>query len=459
MVFSSLTFLFYFLPLFLAGMLVVDGTRWKTHFLTAISLVFYAWGEPLFVVVMLASIVGNHWAGLRLERGGGAPFLWFSIGVNLVMLALLKYAAFLLGSVSAFLPVPAGWLAFAERIPLPIGISFFTFQSISYLVDIHRRELPAQRSLVVYAAYISVFPQLIAGPIVRYAEIRRDLEEPRRTRTEDMVSGLRLFAVGLCVKVLLANPLGQVSDQVFGVAPSTLTVASAWLGLVCYFVQIFFDFSGYSTMAIGLGRFAGFHFPENFRAPYRAASITDFWRRWHITLSSFFRDYVYIPLGGNRRGRARNFFNLVLVFVLCGLWHGASWNFVLWGAYHGFALLVEKGTGLDRRTWAAPWGQLYTFLVVAGGWVLFRAENLAAAQGFYQALLGFGTGQRPVAEFAGPAVFLVLGAAALAIYVPASSGLLLRGWVRPRVVLPAATALAAWMLVVGTYNPFIYFRF
>jgi alginate O-acetyltransferase complex protein AlgI len=330
MVFSSLTFLFYFLPLFLAGMLVVDGTRWKTHFLTAISLVFYAWGEPLFVVVMLASIVGNHWAGLRLERGGGAPFLWFSIGVNLVMLALLKYAAFLLGSVSAFLPVPAGWLAFAERIPLPIGISFFTFQSISYLVDIHRRELPAQRSLVVYAAYISVFPQLIAGPIVRYAEIRRDLEEPRRTRTEDMVSGLRLFAVGLCVKVLLANPLGQVSDQVFGVAPSTLTVASAWLGLVCYFVQIFFDFSGYSTMAIGLGRFAGFHFPENFRAPYRAASITDFWRRWHITLSSFFRDYVYIPLGGNRRGRARNFFNLVLVFVLCGLWHGASWNFVLY---------------------------------------------------------------------------------------------------------------------------------
>jgi alginate O-acetyltransferase complex protein AlgI len=216
MVFSSLTFLFYFLPLFLAGMLVVDGTRWKTHFLTAISLVFYAWGEPLFVVVMLASIVGNHWAGLRLERGGGVPFLWFSIGANLAMLALLKYAAFLLGSVSAVLPVPAAWLTLAERIPLPIGISFFTFQSISYLVDIHRRELPAQRSLVVYAAYISVFPQLIAGPIVRYAEIRRDLEEPRRTRTEEMISGLRLFAVGLCVKVLFANPLGQVAVKSSG---------------------------------------------------------------------------------------------------------------------------------------------------------------------------------------------------------------------------------------------------
>lgn len=458
MVFSSLTFLFFFLPLYLIGLRLTDGTPAKIPFLTALSLAFYAWGEPLFLAVMLASIVGNWWVALRLERASSGALLFWAILGNLALLALLKYAGFLAGIAAALMPVPAAVIAFAERIPLPIGISFFTFQSISYLVDVRRRETPAQPSCLTYAAYISAFPQLIAGPIVRYSEVRRDLESPERTPVEEVWAGLQVFATGLMLKVCLANPAGAVADSVFGVAPATLTTASAWLGISCYFVQIFFDFSGYSTMAIGLGRCAGLRFPENFAAPYRARSITEFWRRWHQTLSSFFRDYVYIPLGGNRCGALRTYLNLVIVFLLCGLWHGAAWTFVAWGAFHGLLLLLERVAGIAGRPLPAPFGQAYTFLLVCAGWVLFRASSLPEALAYYQALLGVNTAARPLAEFAGPAIGVVLGIAALVLYVPLDgvAGRLPR--LRP-FTLATGSALSVWLLVAGTHNPFIYFRF
>jgi alginate O-acetyltransferase complex protein AlgI len=464
MVFSSLSFLLCFLPLFLVGMATVGNTGLRIPFLMLISLGFYAWGEPLFVVVILGSIGCNHTAGRLIARAADRAVAWWmlcaAVAANLAALGLLKYAHFVAVNVDRFWVLPSGWLAFTARIPLPIGISFLTFHALSYVVDVYRKRTLPESSLVRFAAYVSMFPHLIAGPIVRYSEIREELDNPSPLTPAQTWSGLRTFAWGLGMKVILANPLGGMADNVFSSVPGNLSAGSAWFGALCYFGQIFFDFNGYSTMAIGLARCAGFTFPRNFADPYCAVSVSDFWRRWHMSLSSFFRDYVYIPLGGNRHGTTWTAINLMMVFLLCGLWHGAAWTFVAWGAYHGAFLSLERVLARSGFTIGGGPGRAYTFFVVLLGWVLFRAPSMAVAKEFMGAMAGRGSGSQPIAEFAPLAALPLLAVAAAVIYV--------LPWAQERVRLPrsadsilafAAACLSLWLLVTGTHNPFIYFRF
>ena len=397
-----------------------------------------------------------------------------AIVANLAVLAIFKYANFATANINALAPILAITPLALASIPLPLGISFFTFHAISYVVDVYKGNAHAERNLPRFALYILLFPQLIAGPIIRWRDIAAQLPA-RDERFADFAWGVRRFVLGLGKKVLIANTLGAVADRIFGLPAAELTTPLAWLGLVCYTLQIYFDFSGYSDMAIGLMRMFGFRILENFDYPYVSRSIREFWRRWHISLSNWFRDYLYIPLGGNQRGERRAYANLVLVFLLCGLWHGASWPFVLWGVWHGTFLVLERAAldGILRRL--GPFAHLYAMLAVMGGWVLFRCETLAQAGHFYAALAGFGPGdpgRTPVAEFLDPfvAFMLVVGivfATPLARRVgrwrdeaSAIAGLqgkvalaLDMGWIG--VVFFLSTAF----LAAGTYNPFIYFRF
>ena len=338
MVFSAPIFLFLFLPIVLA-LYFVTPSRMRNPLLLGASLVFYGWGEPRFVAVMLASALVNY--GFALAIGAGTRrrlLLSLAITVNLGLLAVYKYSDFAVANVNTLL----GWtgvpLLARPGLILPLGISFFTFHAVSYLMDVYRGRVPAQRNPLDVALYIALFPQLIAGPIVRYATIAPEIAR-RRTTWDGLVWGIRRFVVGLGKKVLIANTLARPADAVFGLPPSEMSAGLAWLGVACYALQIYFDFSGYSDMAIGLARIFGFPFPENFRYPYVSRSLTEFWRRWHISLSTWFRDYLYVPLGGNRRGPARVYLNLVVVFVFCGLWHGASWTFLVWGLFHGVFLV------------------------------------------------------------------------------------------------------------------------
>jgi len=355
MLFSEPVFVFLFLPLLLLGYALTPRAAQNTLLLLA-SLLFYAWGEGFFVLVMLGSIAFNYLVGLLLEAGRGRrrlrPLaLLLGVAGNLALLIVFKYAGFLVTNLNLLLaglklpalPVPA--------LHLPIGISFFTFQAMSYVIDVYRDRIPVQKHPLRIALYIALFPQLIAGPIVRYQHIARQLTRRVVTRP-GLAEGIRRFILGLGKKMLLANVLAVPVDKIFAIPAHQLTTSVAWLGVVCYALQIYFDFSGYSDMAIGLGRMFGFRFLENFRYPYLARTITDFWRRWHISLSSWFRDYVYIPLGGNRRGPLRTYRNLVIVFLLCGLWHGASWTFVAWGLFHGLFLAIER---LGGWAWPDSW--------------------------------------------------------------------------------------------------------
>lgn len=340
MVFSSVTFLFVFLPVVLAVYYILPG-RLRNTFLLLASLLFYYWGEPRFVFVMLASIVWNYLCGLMCGylpermRGLRKLALILAVAVNLGLLVYFKYADFIIGTING---------VFSRSIPLlgvtlPIGISFFTFQGLSYVIDVYRQTVRPQRDPLKLGMYISLFPQLIAGPIVRYADIEREIDH-RSVDREKFYAGVSRFVIGLSKKVLIANTLALRADQIFGQPCQSLTAGVAWLGALLYSLQIYFDFSGYSDMAIGLGKMLGFTFLENFDLPYMSRSVTEFWRRWHISLSSWFRDYVYIPLGGNRRGNV--YLHLLTVFILTGLWHGAAWNFVLWGLWHGLFLIVER---------------------------------------------------------------------------------------------------------------------
>jgi len=357
-------------------------------------------------------------------------------------------------------------------IPLPLGISFFTFHAISYVVDVYKRNAAPQRHLPTFALYILLFPQLIAGPIIRWRDIAPQLGE-RRERLADVAYGARRFILGLAKKVLIANTLGRAADPLFALPPGELTTPLAWLGLVCYTLQIYFDFSGYSDMAIGLMRMFGFRILENFNYPYVSRSIREFWRRWHISLSNWFRDYLYVPLGGNRRGRRREYANLVVVFLLCGLWHGASWPFVLWGAWHGAFLVIERagfGRVLARLRGLS---HAYAIGVVMLGWVLFRCDTLAHASSYYAALAGFAQGdpmRAPLAEWLDP---LTVAASIVAIVFATPLAPRIGRWRDARATGPAGTLVlsldVAWLgvllvaaaafLAAGTYNPFIYFRF
>ncbi len=405
MVFSSNIFLFFFLPLVLASYFLLPrhGTSFKAkNFLLLIaSLFFYAWGEPSYLLLLLISIFANYFFGILIARQSAQPLphqekkawirvkLFFAIAFNILLLTYFKYANFLienLNHILAQIPLP---LIKNTKIHLPIGISFFTFHAISYLVDIYRGKSKAQKNIFDLALYITFFPQLIAGPIVRYNFIAKYLTK-RKENLFFAVYGIRRFIIGLGKKIIIANPLGELADSIFNSSLSEIDTRLAWVGIACYTLQIYFDFSGYSDMAVGLARIFGFKFPENFNYPYVARSIKEFWRRWHISLSAWFRDYVYIPLGGNRVSLSRQYFNLILVFFLCGLWHGASWNFIIWGLFHGFFLVFEN-LKVGKNFIRAPLNFLpkicqnfYVILVVMVGWVFFRSADLPYAINYLQ---------------------------------------------------------------------------
>ncbi len=396
MVFSSSIFLFLFLPICLAGYLLA-GKRLRNTALLLASLFFYAWGENLFVVLMLFSIICNYFFGILVEhdkRNGrkGLRVLILAIAVNLGLLLFFKYTNFLVNSANEVLGFFSVGPVVFPQVHLPIGISFFTFQALSYVIDVYRQETGAQKNLVNIALYISLFPQLIAGPIVRYRDIASQIAV-RQTSFDDFFYGAQRFITGLGKKVLIANVLGRTADYIFSLPTEVIPMSLAWLGAVAYTLQIYYDFSGYSDMAIGLGRMFGFRFLENFNYPYISTSIREFWRRWHISLSSWFRDYLYIPLGGNRKGEGRTYLHLLLVFFLCGLWHGANWTFVIWGLFHGCFLILERLALTQKILAAVPNAvrHLYVMVTVVIGWVFFRAETLDYAIGYLRAMVTVST--------------------------------------------------------------------
>ncbi len=375
MVFSSMLFLWIFLPVVLALGLLFRKPSVQNILLLIASLIFYAWGEPRHLLLLLVSIIMNWAFGLLIDRYAGRKklFLFLDIAANLGLLGYFKYANFILNTLDHLLPMVK---LPRYGITLPIGISFFTFQAMSYVIDLYRGEYKVQKDPLKLALYISFFPQLIAGPIVKYRDIDRELAD-RSMTMENLAAGFRRFIYGLGKKVIIANTVAQAADRIFGIDRSQMTGLMAWAGALLYTMQIYYDFSGYSDMAIGLGRMFGFHFLENFNYPYVARSITEFWRRWHISLSSWFREYLYIPLGGNRKGTLRTYVNLFIVFATTGLWHGASWNFVGWGLYHGFFMIIER-LGFRKILDKCPvlnW--IYTFLVVMAGWIFFRVEHVS----------------------------------------------------------------------------------
>ena len=473
MVFSSVPFLFYFLPLFIPCYFLMRTTASRNAVLLAFSLIFYAWGEPWFVLVMLGSIVGNWRAALLIEKTSAerrVRVTGLAIAGNLLLLIIFKYADFglinlnhVLALFDTSVPVPA--------IELPLGISFFTFHSISYLVDIHRGNSRAARKLANVALYISMFPQLVAGPIVRYKKVARQIER-RRTTFGRVSAGARIFVIGLAQKVLIADQVALIADAAFDQIAKPQLI-EAWLGLSAYTVQIYFDFAGYSNMAIGFAVAFGFTFPRNFRLPYTSRSITEFWRRWHMSLSTWFRDYLYIPLGGNRGSAFATYRNLATIFILCGLWHGASWNFVIWGAYHGVLLVIERaGFGAQLKRWPDKLAWSYALLAAMMGWVWFRAVDLPHALNMFAGLAGFhGVGaldtRMHLALYPATALALVAGVA-LAL-LPRSNGTPPRK-AAPLVALRRSASvdfafvtvlvgLSVLAISSGTYSPFLYFRF
>ena len=476
MVFSSVTFLFLYLPLVLLAYFCAPSA-WKNGVLLAFSLVFYAWGEPLFVLVMLASITINYGFGLLVagarDKAGAKRACAWSVAANIGILVFFKYGNFLMDNLNA-LRAAAGLSAIDyPRIPLPIGISFFTFQAMSYVIDVYRRHVPAQRSWSDLALYISLFPQLIAGPIVRYADVAREITD-RRVTLDDFGDGLRIFLIGLGKKVLIANVLAEKADGIFGIPTIQLSAGTAWLGLFYFTMQLYFDFSGYSDMAIGLGRIFGFHFLRNFNYPYISHTLTEVWQRWHISLSTWFRDYLFNPLGGYRRSRARAYLNLMIVFVLCGIWHGSTWNFVAFGLYQGIFLILERITRARQlKIFQSGFGIAYANFAFASSLVLFRADDLAHALGYFRAMFGGGAPANlyPPAAFIDPqsAIALALSVVGSAPWLPA-----LQKWLADRkdraalmacsdwggvALLLAVLALCTLKMASGTHNPFIYFRF
>ena len=484
MVFSSPLFLFLFLPLVLTLCTLLPGIRLKNLGLLIVSLIFYAWGEFGFIALLLGSTLVNWLLGLRVDHEQDPVrrkrAVTLAIVLNIGLLAFFKYANFAVGNVNGALSVfhlPEIQLG---HIRLPIGISFFTFHALSYVVDIYRRKSPAARNPADTALYIFFFPQLIAGPILRWSAIAPQLVH-RVITSEGFADGIRRFVGGLAKKVLIANAVALPADQIFQLPVTELSPVLAWFGALCYTVQIYFDFSGYSDMAVGLGKMFGFKFIENFEHPYVSQSVREFWRRWHISLSSWFRDYLYIPLGGNRCSEPRNWFNLIIVFFLCGLWHGANWTFVVWGLYHGAFLVLERtrfGALIDRLPRVLRHG--YALLAVIFGWVLFRAETFPQATTFLANMTGLshsaGTAQ-PLARYvtnqaiAAIVLGMVFATPVLNRARTALGARVQRMPVKPRVALMSIGLTLEGVAVIGlllvssawlagsTYNPFIYFRF
>lgn len=463
MVFSSTVFLFVFFPVVLIGYYnpLIRSRGFRNTFLFLMSVVFYAWGEPAFICIVLLSVVINWALGRCIVGKHGKLCTYLALIYDIALLAVFKYLAFIMNSFGFLLHKDFREL----RIALPIGISFFTFQMISYILDVRMGRTKPQKSLINVGLYILMFPQLIAGPIVRYETVADEILH-RKENAEDFISGVQRFSFGLAKKVLIANYMGMLADAAFNCAePVRVSALMAWVGAVAYMLQIYFDFSGYSDMAIGLGRMFAFHFPENFRYPYAAKTVTEFWRRWHISLSGWFRDYVYIPLGGNRVTKGKWVRNLFIVWLLTGIWHGADWTFVLWGLGYFVILLIEKLTGLDKKGNVVT--RILTLLIVMFLWVLFRAEGIGNAVQYLGWMFGGGNGRLWDAT-----ALAYLDSAKIILIVAVLGATPLAGWIYARLPMKEASknnirGAAAMLLLLAsvcvcvqsTYNPFIYFNF
>ena len=473
MLFSSTFFLYIFLPLVLIlyyGLCRKQGSR--NILLLVASLGFYAWGEPKFVLVMLLSIIVNYYFGLLVELTRHTQkvrlYLTLMVTFNLGIMGIFKYLGFAVETINSI----GGLSLTVPQIALPIGISFFTFQSISYVVDVYREHGKVLKNPLDVGLYIAFFPQLIAGPIVRYETVANEIHGRKETE-EDFASGIVRFITGLSKKVLLSNQFALIADKAFALqGAGTLSVGMAWLGAISYMLQIYFDFAGYSDMAIGLGRMFGFHFNENFNFPYVAKSISDFWRKWHISLSTWFRDYVYIPLGGSRVGKVKLFRNIFVVWLLTGIWHGANWTFIVWGVYFGVILIIEKFTGLDK--WLAKSkvvGHFYTLFLVLISWVFFRANSLGDAVSYLKYMFGMQD-----AALTTPLTHLYFSENIMILIIGILAALPFSKWAKRWYHMESVTIqkvmkllgmvalvilffTSVSYLVKGTYNPFIYFNF
>lgn len=468
MVFSSMTFLCVFLPVVFLVYCILPSVKIKNIFLVFVSLLFYAYGEPVYVLLLLASTWLNFLFGRMLDRKQEKfrkTVLIAAVICNLVFLGIFKYTDMLIST--------GNWI-FHSSIPtlgisLPIGISFYTFQAMSYVIDVYRRDVESQKKYLNIVLYISFFPQLIAGPIVKYHDIQKQIDA-RKVEYSEAAKGLRRFIIGLGKKVLISNTMALAADAVFNAASGELNIGSAWIGAIAYMLQIYYDFSAYSDMAIGLGHMFGFHFQENFKYPYISASVTEFWRRWHISLSSWFKEYLYIPLGGNRKGMLRTCMNKIIVFFCTGLWHGANWTFVIWGLFHGLFLLLELILPLKKLPQVLR--HIYTLLVVCIGFVIFRADTMTQAfQMISQMFCGWDfssskmifTVEQLTPMFIFTFIAAIVGSAPLVEWVQ-------KRWNRESVtgiiLQPASYVFTVILLLLcmlslasGTYNPFIYFRF
>lgn len=483
MVFSSAVFLFIFLPVVLFVHTVIRSTAVRNGFLIAASLVFYAFGEPVYVLLMVGSVAVNFMFGRVLAFHKKKPVLAVAVILNIGLLVVYKYAAWLVEMINLIpavdIPVP--------QITMPIGISFFTFQAISYVIDTYRSEENEKSSFWDVLLYISLFPQLIAGPIVKYNSIKDQIHS-RTVNADKLASGIRLFIIGLSKKMLISNTMGAAADKVFAMEIGIIDTPLAWLGAVCYTLQIYFDFSGYSNMAMGLGRAMGFDFPENFNYPYSARGIRDFWRRWHMSLTGWFREYLYIPLGGNRKGKARQLLNTMIVFMATGIWHGANLTFILWGFMYGVLMCIEtlfvkrggshvsdgsgalRGTDSGRHVNFAPVKWLYTIFFVIIGFVIFRADSVGYAFSYIGKMFSFVTAdaaQTAALSLMTPVFLVTLAAALIAMFpVVPCIGRRLEGKRAAKAVNAVCYVLMFGLyflcvltLAADSYNPFIYFRF
>ncbi len=473
MVFSSNLFLFAFLPACLCGYYLVRGVapQLRNLFLFLASCFFYFWGSGQIALLFLAAVFVNQFLARLIDSSPpkrARVIFWLGVAYNLAWLTYFKYLNFFYDNLTALAHAAGFELPAIAPIALPVGISFYTFQCIAYLSESYKREHKPARSWLDFGTYLAFFPHVVAGPIVRYSDIDVEIRQ-RRESIQLFFEGIWRFSLGMGKKVVIANTLGSVADRLFGLPMAELSAAEAWLGALCYTFQIYFDFSGYSDMAIGLARMFGFHFPENFNQPYRSQSVTEFWRRWHMTMSNWFRDFVYIPLGGNRLGPRRTYINLWVVFFLCGLWHGADWTFVVWGMWHGLLLVTERW-GKERFGFAPQGitGNLATFLLVLIGWVPFRADSLSQAGSFLSRMLCISEPTSfagvPVSSYITPDVAWGLALAVLFAWLPVERLKTVR---LPQIVSTCAQGSVSLLLLLyaaaslskSAFNPFIYFRF
>lgn len=472
MLFSSMTFVGLFLPI-LCAVYLLSKKEYHNAILLIASLIFYAWGEPKYLAIMLLSIVVNYLGAILVNKtsGGWKKFsLIFTVALNLGSLIYFKYVDFIIENINTLFHGNIDLI----KLALPLGISFYTFQALSYVVDVYRGDCKVQKNIYKLALFICLFPQLIAGPILKYHDVAEQIES-REVNFQKVDEGVKRFIIGLSKKMLIANTMGLIADKVFSQAPDAFSPLVAWIGAITYSFQLFFDFSGYSDMAIGLGLIFGFKFMENFNYPYISKSITEFWRRWHISLSTWFKEYVYIPLGGNRHGKLKQLRNLGIVFLLTGIWHGASWNFVIWGLWHGFFIILEKITGISNETsnkFVNFIKHIYCILAFVIGWVMFRAEDMTYAWKYIRNMFGL----IPVHDvqyavgYYGSRYELFIAIIALICVLPVFSKS--REWLQYDGTFKKKAAnviVNIWLIILfilsvasiaaSTYNPFIYFRF